>query len=136
MGKPEELPPHQEDDGNRLPEDRLMAMNTAYAMPSALATNFPGPGTNASRRPTSSTKKKTMPPLFLYIEAGDYAHAKERARRHPRDVKTWATIKIKSSSVGNEQPDSTKRLALHQACFKVCSVVLFVAIPIEIGMHW
>lgn len=117
-GKPE-LPPEQDvDDDDASPEDRITAMTpTGYAMPSALSTQkFQMAETNAPRR-SSTNKKKAMPPLFLYMESGDFQKAKERARRHPREVKTWATIKIKSSD------DTTKRLALHQACFKVSSLL-------------
>ena len=64
---------------------------------------------------------KNLPPLFLYIEAGNLRRAAERARRHPKEVKTWASIKIKSAAgVGDqESPATIKRLALHHACFKV-----------------
>ena len=113
-GKPE-LPPEQDDD-DASPEDHITAMTPGYAMPSALSSQkFQMAETNAPRR-SSTKKKKAMPPLFLYMESGDFQKAKERARRHPREVKTWATIKIKSSD------DTTKRLALHQACFKVSSL--------------
>lgn len=76
--------------------------------------------------------KNSLPPLFLYIEAGNFRRAAERAKKHPREVRTWASIKIKSS-VGNQQRlTTTKRLALHHACFKVridntyCNEVLFL----------
>jgi hypothetical protein len=59
---------------------------------------------------------RSLPPLFLYMESGDLRRAAERAKNHPREVKTWASIKIKSSSGGHQ---AAKRLALHQACFKV-----------------
>jgi hypothetical protein len=63
----------------------------------------------------------SLPPLFLYIEAGNFQRAAERAKKYPREVRTWASIKIKSS-VGNQQRlTTTKRLALHHACFKVCT---------------
>jgi hypothetical protein len=64
----------------------------------------------------SSSLLKSLPPLFLYMETGDFRRAAERAKNHPREVRTWASIKIKSSTAGQL---STKRLALHQACFKV-----------------
>jgi hypothetical protein len=67
---------------------------------------------------------KSLPPLFYYMETGDFRRAAERAKNHPREVRTWACIKIKSSSIG--QQHSTKRLALHQACFKVCVGIVFV----------
>ena len=46
--------------------------------------------------------KNNLPPLFLYIEAGNFRRAAERAKRHPKEVKIWASINIKSS-VGNQQ---------------------------------
>ena len=116
--KPDELPiqeqvtPAEQDVDE---EDKITAMAPAYSMPSTMPTNFSESNASPARR----SRKKTLPPLFLYIEEGDFQHAKERARKHPREVKTWATIKIKN--VGHDQPDSTKRLALHQACFKVSS---------------
>jgi hypothetical protein len=93
-----------------------------YLMPSAMSTNPLGAEANhttlarpiTSCRRQSGSSRKSLPPLFFYIEAGDFRRAIERAQRHPREVKTWASIKIKSSSA-----DTTKRLALHQACFKV-----------------
>eukprot|EP00535_Pseudo-nitzschia_heimii_P006196 CAMPEP_0197187024 /NCGR_PEP_ID=MMETSP1423-20130617/15078_1 /TAXON_ID=476441 /ORGANISM="Pseudo-nitzschia heimii, Strain UNC1101" /LENGTH=753 /DNA_ID=CAMNT_0042638497 /DNA_START=59 /DNA_END=2320 /DNA_ORIENTATION=- len=71
--------------------------------------------TDGLREQDNSGKKKTLPPLFIYIEAGDFRRAMERAKRHPRELRTWASIKIKKTS------DTTKRLALHQACFKLRS---------------
>lgn len=78
-----------------------------------------------SQRSTSvsGNSKKDLPPIFWYMEAGEWEKASARARRHPRDAKTWATLKTKdtmgtpptSSSIG------TKRLALHHACFKLRS---------------
>lgn len=76
-------------------------------------------GSGNSRSNISSSNHKSLPPLFLYMEMGDFQRAAERAKNHPREVRTWATIKIKSSFSGVQQ--STKRLALHQACFKVCT---------------
>ena len=77
----------------------------------------------------TSNPLKSLPPLFLYIETGDFVRAAERAKRHPREVKAWVNIQTKSSSKssfgsfgGNNSPSNSKakRLALHQACFKVC----------------
>ena len=76
---------------------------------------------DSSTKETDSRRhsKNNLPPLFLYIEAGNFRRAAERAKRHPKEVKMWASIKIKSS-VGNQQRlKTTKRLALHHACFKV-----------------
>lgn len=103
-----------------ITEDRISPMTPPYLLPGAISGtgNVSGPEGKAALHPTSarrqSSSKKTLPPLFLYIEAGDFQKAMERAQRHPREVRTWASIKIKPS-----QPDTTKRLALHQACFKV-----------------
>ena len=126
----EELPPEQDDVEPESLEDRITPMPPSYSMPGAMS-NYPGaemndavrPITSVRRKTSSSSSKKTLPPLFIYIEAGDFQKAMERARRHPREAKTWASIKIKSSSVGDDrQPDTTKRLALHQACFKVRAI--------------
>jgi hypothetical protein len=71
---------------------------------------------------SGSNVHKSLPPLFYYMETGDFRRAAERAKNHPREVRTWASIKIKSSSIGQH---STKRLALHQACFKVSWTLSF-----------
>jgi hypothetical protein len=104
--------------------------------------------------------RKDLPPLFWYMESGDWEKATERVRRHPKEVKTWATLKTKTLDTdgsassangagnvlqqdtgGNNSNDfvfggsgsnvpntvvstkpvttSTKRLALHHACFKL-----------------
>lgn len=68
-----------------------------------------------------SSSNKPLPPLFYYMESGDWSRAIDRARRHPREVKAWASIRSKSEP----QPPSgstisgSKRLALHHACFKL-----------------
>jgi len=110
--------------GHEAAEDIVSPMTMPpYLMPSAMSTNPLGAEANnnnlarpiaSCRRQIGSSSRKTLPPLFFYIEAGDFRRAMERAQRHPREVKTWASIKIKSSSA-----DTTKRLALHQACFKL-----------------
>ena len=79
-----------------------------------------------------SSSRRELPPLFWYMESGHWARAEQRARRHPREFKTWVTIKTKSSHAAvDESPGSTsstsgttdtKRLALHHACFKLRSV--------------
>lgn len=68
---------------------------------------------------TANFKKqqRELPPLFYYMEVGDWVKAADRIRRHPREAKTWANLRTKSTT---EQP-STKRLALHHACFKLRS---------------
>jgi hypothetical protein len=102
--------------------------------------------------------RKDLPPLFWYMESGDWEKATDRVRRHPKEVKTWATLKTKTldtdgsassangnglqqEAAGNSNNDfhfdgsggnltntvtntkpvttSTKRLALHHACFKL-----------------
>lgn len=107
--------------------------------------------TSASSSPRRS--RKDLPPLFWYMESGDWDKATDRVRRHPREVKTWATLKTKtldtdgsaaavtSNSSASQNVDfsnefsvggsnhnivnskaittSTKRLALHHACFKL-----------------
>jgi len=72
------------------------------------------------------TSKSALSPLFLYIEAGNFRRAIERAKRYPKEVRTWTSVKFKpssstiSSTVGVQPQLSTaKRLALHQACFKL-----------------
>jgi len=54
------------------------------------------------------------------MEMGDWDKASERAQRHLREVKTWATIRTKTDG---QQASATKRLALHHACFKLRTVV-------------
>lgn len=71
------------------------------------------------RSPTS--RKADLPPLFWYMESGDWEKAHDRIRRHPREIKTWATLRTKSSLEGPtaQGTSTTKRLALHHACFKL-----------------
>ena len=66
-------------------------------------------------------RDKPLPPLFYYMEAGDWSRAIERAKRHPREVKSWATIRAKSEpkSPSDATVAASKRLALHHACFKL-----------------
>jgi hypothetical protein len=61
---------------------------------------------------------RSLPPLFVYMETGDWARASDRAQKHPREVKTWASIRTKSSA-GEGIVSGAKRLALHHACFKL-----------------
>jgi hypothetical protein len=88
-----------------------------------------GNNKNNNNNSSNSSLHKSLPPLFYYMEIGDFRRAAERAKNHPREVRTWAYIKIKSSSIGQH---STKRLALHQACFKVC--IVYICIYICVGM--
>jgi hypothetical protein len=113
---------------------------------------------SAATTPTGSGRnsKKDLPPLFWYMESGDWEKATDRVRRHPREVKTWATLKTKTldtdgsagmlsgklhengnqnatgstnhevnngghAIVASSKPvtTTTKRLALHHACFKL-----------------
>jgi hypothetical protein len=64
---------------------------------------------------------KDLPPLFWYMETGDWERASDRVQRHPKEVKTWATLKTKSAvgGTGESTTTTTKRLALHHACFKL-----------------
>eukprot|EP00980_Cylindrotheca_fusiformis_P018828 scaffold6276_cov138-Cylindrotheca_fusiformis.AAC.15 len=66
--------------------------------------------------------RSALPPLFVYMETGDWARAAERAKKHPREVKAWASIRSKSSG-GDQRISGAKRLALHHACFKLRSSV-------------
>jgi ankyrin repeat protein len=80
-------------------------------------------------------QKRELPPLFWYMELGEWEKASDRVRRHPREVKTWATLRTKnntdepaplpsSASIASyatkaSSSSGTKRLALHHACFKL-----------------
>ena len=58
------------------------------------------------------------------MELGDWEKATARAKSHPKEVKTRATLRTKSMSVeehGATKIAGTKRLALHHACFKLRS---------------
>eukprot|EP00529_Nitzschia_sp_RCC80_P002112 CAMPEP_0113504232 /NCGR_PEP_ID=MMETSP0014_2-20120614/34605_1 /TAXON_ID=2857 /ORGANISM="Nitzschia sp." /LENGTH=895 /DNA_ID=CAMNT_0000399327 /DNA_START=53 /DNA_END=2737 /DNA_ORIENTATION=- /assembly_acc=CAM_ASM_000159 len=78
----------------------------------------PASSLTSSSSPSSSFKTlKNLPPLFLYIETGDFNRAAERAKRHPREVKSCVDLHNLTNSNGNQK--KTKRLALHQACFKL-----------------
>lgn len=63
--------------------------------------------------------RKDLPPLFWYMETSDWERATDRVNRHPKEVKTWATLKTKSAMGGETTTTTTKRLALHHACFKL-----------------
>jgi hypothetical protein len=82
-----------------------------------MTSNSPSSGSLTETAPAKS--HKALPPLFWYMEMGDWEKATERAKKHPREVKTWATLRTKSGSAVS----GTKRLALHHACFKLRSVV-------------
>ena len=73
--------------------------------------------------------QNALPPLFYYMEKNEWEKAAERAKRHPREVKTWATLRTKSTEPGGEKSEKkisgAKRLALHHACFKLRSSVSF-----------
>jgi len=120
----------KDDAGHGTTEDRISPMTPPYLMSSATTATKIASGAEqvATRQTTNgrrqSSSKSTLPPLFIYIEAGDFRRAMERAKRHPREVRTWASIKIKSTSKSNvaeheRRLDTTNRLALHQACFKL-----------------
>lgn len=103
-----------------------LTVSTSMIDPS-LSTSSPS-GRPASTRSSKSHNRDKLPPLFWYIEAGDWQKAEERIRRHPRDIKTWATLKTKadsslslSSGASAASSGGSKRLALHHACFKLRS---------------
>jgi hypothetical protein len=77
-----------------------------------------------------SNKQKALPPLFWYMETGEWSKATERVKRHPREAKTWASLRTKSSepgdiSGGDSKISGAKRLALHHACFKLRSTLSY-----------
>lgn len=78
----------------------------------------------SSRQSSASPRTKNrreLPQLFWYMELGQWNKALERLRRHPREAKIWTTLKTKSLLTPTEKVTSTKRLALHHACFKLRS---------------
>ena len=91
----------------------------------------PEPGVSSANR----SSRKDLPPLFWFMETGDWEKAVERIHRHPKEVKTWATMRTKTASQMTEAGNAaaanpsnpsvptstttTKRLALHHACFKL-----------------
>ena len=86
------------------------------------AANGRGPESPLRQEPRSPTSRKAdLPPLFWYMETGDWEKAHDRIRRHPREIKTWATLRTKSTVEGPtaQGTPTTKRLALHHACFKL-----------------
>jgi Ankyrin repeats (3 copies) len=66
-----------------------------------------------------SSSRKDLPPLFWFMETGDWDKAVERIHRHPKEVKTWATMRTKTNDGSGTTTMTTKRLALHHACFKL-----------------
>lgn len=86
----------------------------------------PQSGSNAQPAPSPLNKKKTrrdLPPLFWYMEMGDWEKATLRAQSHPKEVKSRATLRTKSMAedANGTKVSGTKRLALHHACFKLRS---------------
>ena len=55
------------------------------------------------------------------MELGDWDKATARAKSHPKEVKTRATLRTKSMAEDGTKVSGTKRLALHHACFKLRS---------------
>lgn len=78
---------------------------------------------SGSNLPASPRKKgrKDLPPLFWYMEMGDWEKATARAKSHPKEVKNRATLRTKSMAEDGTKVTGTKRLALHHACFKLRS---------------
>ena len=96
------------------------------AASSSVATPSPSSG--------GKSKKKELPPLFFFMELGQWEKAIDRVKRHPRESKTWATIRTKSqtevsSSTGKPRVSGSKRLALHHACFKLRSAGAYPMVP-------
>jgi len=74
------------------------------------------------RRPMNPhSKNHRLPPLFYLMEVGDWERAAERAKKHPREVTSWASLRTKYTAP--HKISSAKRLALHHACFKLRSAV-------------
>jgi len=105
-------------------EDRIRTM---YFTPttSGIEASSTRNDTRDRRQSSSNSSKNIVPPLFLYIEAGDFRKATERAARHPREVQMWGSNKISksnsSASGDDKQSESTQRLPLHHACMKLRS---------------
>lgn len=74
---------------------------------------------SSSSSPRKNSRGRELPQLFWYMELGQWTKALDRLRRHPREAKVWATLKTKSLLTPTEKVTSTKRLALHHACFKL-----------------
>ncbi|KAL7571736.1 hypothetical protein ACA910_002835 [Epithemia clementina (nom. ined.)] len=92
----------------------------------------PSPSDRGSKR-----SSKDLPPLFYFMELGQWEKALDRVKRHPRDAKTWATIRTKSqteisASSGKARISGSKRLALHHACFKLRSAGSY---PMQAEIH-
>ena len=107
-----------------------MAEQPPPAMPSSPTTLLTARTTSSisrtSRQSSASSSprknnRRELPQLFWYMELGQWNKALERLRRHPREAKIWATLKTKSLLAPTEKVTSTKRLALHHACFKLRS---------------
>ena len=98
-----------------LPQNKFFGNKNASGRMMTSSNN----NSNSSSSSSSKNVLKSLPPLFLYMETGDFRRAAERAKNHPREVRTWASIKVKSSTTVGQSMTTTKRLAIHQACFKV-----------------
>jgi len=96
---------------------------TATAGAATTTSVSPQSASTTSPRRASQKHRKDLPPLFWYMELGDWEKATARAKTHPKEVKTRATLRTKSMSGedGAKAAAGTKRLALHHACFKLRS---------------
>lgn len=122
------------------PEHRMVHSSMAASVPSGSPIRHqqqfqPQPAPQQQQQQQRAFRNKDLPPLFLFMETGDWEKAVDRIRRHPKEVKTWATLRTKSATTttGAAGDDSaslaagsmstttttTKRLALHHACFKL-----------------
>ena len=78
---------------------------------------------STSSSPAGKKSRRDLPPLFWYMELGEWEKATQRAKTHPKEVKARATLRTKSSMIDADgtKISGTKRLALHHACFKLRS---------------
>lgn len=115
------------DEDDFLPEDdHALLSGTTGATPESPTTALISQLSTTSitsrvSRQSQQRKRRELPQLFWYMELGQWDKALERLKRHPREAKVWATLKTKSLLAPTEKVTSTKRLALHHACFKLRS---------------
>mmetsp|Transcript_9219 Transcript_9219/g.19874 ORF Transcript_9219/g.19874 Transcript_9219/m.19874 type:complete len:759 (-) Transcript_9219:120-2396(-) len=120
------------------PQAGSMSSRSDLSMGSPANSSAASSGGSSSPSSSSTRHKKRsskdLPPLFYFMELGQWEKAIDRVKRHTRDAKTWATIRTKSQtevspSTGRARVSGSKRLALHHACFKLRSAGAFPMDP-------
>jgi len=119
--QPPEESPMNPQSGSRSTSSSPSKSNSITGTSKTTAQHSPRRPSQSHKSGGSSGNRRDLPPLFWYMEMGDWEKAAARAKSHPREVKTRATLRTKSMAEDGSKVTGTKRLALHHACFKLRS---------------